>query len=124
MKLHMLEVEINSEGDKLVYLHPLDDKGETNGGRRIAGPKAWGGSRNIARLNVSSEELVRYIKDHAPDVVEALKIDNKKDMELMRIKLSFITHHLKDGKNRTSKTLQQQCKMFDQWLDYLEQPGH
>jgi hypothetical protein len=72
MGLHILEIEGNAEGDNLAYLSPADENGESSSGYRIAGPKAWGGSRNIARLKISSDDLIRYIKQYAPDVMEAL----------------------------------------------------
>ena len=42
----MLEIEIerNAEGHQLAYLNIPNE-----GGMRISGPKAWGGSTNIAR---------------------------------------------------------------------------
>lgn len=65
---HVLEVEINAEGDKLAYLSP---EGAT-GGYRIAGPKAWGGSRNLARLNVSDSDLERYVRGYAEEVATSI----------------------------------------------------
>jgi len=72
MALHMLEIEVNAEGNKLAYLSPTNEKGETQSGYRLAGPKAWGGSKNIARLKVSTSDIVRYIKEYAPDVLTEL----------------------------------------------------
>ncbi len=68
MSTHILEVEINAEGNKLAYLSPVDENGNPKSGYRIAGPKAWGGSKNIARLKISSDDLVTYIKIYAPEV--------------------------------------------------------
>ena len=70
MVLHVLDIEINAKGSKLAILSP-----EGESGYRIAGPKAWGGSKNIARLKISTDDLVTYIKSYAPDVMEKL-IDN------------------------------------------------
>lgn len=65
----IFEIEKNAEGAVLVYLM----KEGAEGGRRIAGPKAWGGSRNIARIKIKEEELVQFIKDEAPDIVDAFR---------------------------------------------------
>lgn len=73
MSAHLLEVEINAEGDKLACLSPIDSDGNVQCGYRIAGPKAWGGSRNIARLTITTDDLVAYIKQYAPDVVVAIQ---------------------------------------------------
>ena len=72
MTIHILEIEQNAEGDKLAYLFPIDENGNAESGYRIAGPKAWGGSKNIARLELSSNNLLAYIKQYAPEVVEAV----------------------------------------------------
>ena len=68
MGIHILDIEVNAEGSKLAYLSP---EGDANG-YRIAGPKAWGGSKSIASLKVSDEDLISYIKAYAPKVKEAL----------------------------------------------------
>lgn len=73
MSSYILEVEINAEGAKLAYLSPTDENGNTQCGYRIAGPKAWGGSRNIAKLKISSADLIHFITHYAPDVLEELK---------------------------------------------------
>jgi hypothetical protein len=72
MSLHVLEIEQNAEGSKLAYLSPANDKGEPQSGYRIAGPKAWGGSKNLARLKISSDDLATYIKQYAPEVLSLL----------------------------------------------------
>lgn len=77
-KLHLLEVEINAEGSKLAYLSPIDDEGKTTVGYRISGPKALGGSKNIARLKIGTNDLVRYVMEYAPDVLAALTRDESK----------------------------------------------
>lgn len=69
MSVHILEIEINAEGSKLAY---LSKEGESCG-FRIAGPKAWGGSRNIAKLKITDNDLARYINEYAPEVKELLK---------------------------------------------------
>lgn len=69
MALHILEIEQNTEGSKLAYLSPADENGDAQSGYRIAGPKAWGGSRNLAKLKISSRDLATYIKKYAPDVL-------------------------------------------------------
>lgn len=73
MTLHRLEIERNAEGNKLALLSPVDDNGEITSGYRIAGPKAWGGSYNLARIDISSDDLAAYIKDYAPDVLAILQ---------------------------------------------------
>lgn len=77
MTIHRLDIEINAEGSKLAYLHPTNDQGEIESGYRIAGPKAWGGSRNIARLKISDDDLITYIKEYAPNVLEKIQGKNK-----------------------------------------------
>jgi hypothetical protein len=72
MGLHILDLEQNAEGSKLAYLSPADEDGKPQSGYRIAGPKAWGGSRNLARLKITSSDLVTYIKQYAPEVAEEL----------------------------------------------------
>lgn len=69
---HLLEVEINAEGCKLAYLSPIDENDKPKDGFRIAGPKAWGGSRNIARIKLNDADLVRYIRCYAPGVLSEL----------------------------------------------------
>ena len=64
----VLDVEINAEGDKLGILYV---EGSASG-FRLAGPKAWGGSRNIAKLKFDDKDLVRFIKEYAPDIIPKL----------------------------------------------------
>lgn len=64
MSLHLLEIEVNAEGSKLAYLSPIGEDGEVYDGYRIAGPKAWGGSKNIARIKINDDDLKRYIKEY------------------------------------------------------------
>lgn len=66
----ILEVEQNAEGSKLAFL----SKEDSGCGYRIAGPKAWGGSRNLAMLKISEDDLVRFIKQYAPDIIEKLSV--------------------------------------------------
>lgn len=74
---YLLEVEINAEGSKLAYLGKGTKDGYMDDGcYRIAGPKAWGGSRNIARLEISDHDMVEFIKCYAPEIVEQLKALN------------------------------------------------
>lgn len=70
--IHRLEIEVNAEGGKSATLSPLNGDGEPESGFRIAGPKAWGGSRNIARLQLSDGDIVRYINEYAPHIKELL----------------------------------------------------
>lgn len=76
--LHILEIEQNAEGNKLAYLSPADENGDPKSGYRIAGPKAWGGSRNLAKLKVGSDDLTHYIKKYAPEIMEKLNEDKRK----------------------------------------------
>ncbi len=71
---YLLEVEINAEGGKLAYLGKgTTQDGYTDGGcYRIAGAKAWGGSRNIARLEISDSDMVEFIKSYVPEIIERL----------------------------------------------------
>lgn len=74
---YLLEVEINAEGNKLAYLGKGTKDGYAEGcSYRIAGPKAWGGSQNIARLEISDHDMVEFIKCCAPEIVEQLKAPN------------------------------------------------
>ena len=65
---HILEIHKNAEGSKLAYLGP---QGEDSC-LRIAGPKAWGGSCELARLVISDRDLVTYIKEYAPHLIKQL----------------------------------------------------
>lgn len=73
MGFHLLEIEINAEGKKLAYLSPIEENGGIASGFRISGPKPWGGSRTLAKLKISTEDFVRYIRDYAPDVLKEIK---------------------------------------------------
>ena len=73
MTQHYLQIERNAEGGKLAIMSPRDKNGEITEGFRIAGPKAWGGSTTLADIELSTNDLVRYIKEYAPDVMEALQ---------------------------------------------------
>lgn len=64
----ILDIEKNAEGAKLVYLM----KEGAAGGRRIAGPKAWGGSKNIASFKIPESELVTFIKQECPEIIQML----------------------------------------------------
>jgi hypothetical protein len=64
----ILEIERNAEGDDLAYLS-VEGSGV---GYRIAGPKAWGGSRQLVKLNIRRADLITFIKDFAPDLIEKL----------------------------------------------------
>ena len=68
----ILDIEVNAEGNKLAILTKIGDEGS---GYRLAGPKAWGGSRNIATLKFKASDLVRFITDYAPEIISML---NKK----------------------------------------------
>lgn len=69
----ILEIEQNAEGSKLAILSPVDKDGNPDSGYRIAGPKAWGGSHNIARLPLTTDDLVSFIKGYVPEMIDQLK---------------------------------------------------
>ncbi|WP_148716451.1 hypothetical protein [Chitinolyticbacter meiyuanensis] len=62
--LYELEVAVNAEGGKLAYLGLKDG----DSCYRIAGPKAWGGAKTLAKLDISEADLITFIKEFAPDV--------------------------------------------------------
>jgi len=68
VSVHILDIEVSAEGSKLAYFAP---KGSDTG-FRISGPKAWGGSKNIARLTITDDDLAQYIKVYAPEVIKKL----------------------------------------------------
>lgn len=74
MGKHRFQIERNAEGNKLAYLSPVNENNLIGVGYRIAGPKAWGGSTNIAQIDIDSEDLARYIREYAPDVLKQLNI--------------------------------------------------
>ncbi len=74
MGLHILEIEKNAENSLLAILSPADENEKLKSGYRIAGPKAWGGSNNLATLKIDSEDLIIYITSYAPEVIEGIKL--------------------------------------------------
>jgi hypothetical protein len=72
MATHYLQIEQNKEGHKLAIMSPINDDGSMSSGFRIAGPKAWGGSNTLADIKISTNDLARYIKEYAPDVLKEL----------------------------------------------------
>ncbi len=60
----ILEVRVNAEGQKLAYF----SKENGEGGMRIAGPKAWGGSKKIAQLKIKHVDLIEFIESYAPEI--------------------------------------------------------
>ncbi len=66
----VLDIEINAEGSKLAYL----SRDGAGCGFRIAGPKAWGGSRNIAKLKFSEDDLICFIKGYAPEIISKFNV--------------------------------------------------
>jgi hypothetical protein len=66
---HIIEIHRNAEGSKLAFM------GVKGGGccYRIAGPKAWGGSQELASIEVKDSDLVRYIQEYAPHIIKELK---------------------------------------------------
>lgn len=67
--MNVLEVEKNAEGSVLAVM----GREGANCGYRIAGPKAWGGSRSIAKLKISDKDLAEYINCYAPEVKKLIK---------------------------------------------------
>ena len=72
MTIHYLQIVQNAEGSKLAIMSPMDGEGKVASGFRIAGPKAWGGSKTLADIKINTNDFVRYIKEYAPDVLELL----------------------------------------------------
>jgi hypothetical protein len=72
MKELILDVSKNAEGGTLAILSTLDKKGDRYDGFRIAGPKAWGGSNNIASLKLTTDDLIDFIKGYTPEIIKEL----------------------------------------------------
>ena len=70
LPLLVLEVEKNAEGNVLAYLGKEDD----GCCYRIAGPKAWGGSRNIATLKIRAADMITFINEFMPELIPHLKV--------------------------------------------------
>lgn len=66
--IFLLEIDINAEGDKIAYL----GKEGARSTYRIAGPKAWGGKRNIALLKINEDDIVIFLKDYAPEIIDRI----------------------------------------------------
>lgn len=75
-KLHLFEICRNAEGHLLAYLSPLDEEGREKSGYRIAGPKAWGGSKSLAKIKISTSDLAVYVNQYAPDVRRMVDSDS------------------------------------------------
>ena len=67
--IHLLEIHKNAEGSKLAFMGVDGD----DCCYRISGPKAWGGSTELASIKIKDTDLVRYIKEYAPHLIEELK---------------------------------------------------
>jgi len=61
-EVYEFEIHRNAEGSILAY---ATLKGEGSG-YRIAGPKAWGGSKKLAEIDISQRDLVEFIRSYAP----------------------------------------------------------
>lgn len=68
MNSYTLEIAVNAEGNHLAYL----GKTEASSTYRIAGPKAWGGKRDLATLKITESDLVEFIKSYAPEIIPLL----------------------------------------------------
>lgn len=66
--IYELEVCKNAEGGTLAYM----SKKGSGSGYRIAGPKAWGGSRTIVKIDISQRDMLAFIRGCAPEIVEEL----------------------------------------------------
>jgi len=75
---HRIEICKNGEYSKLAYMAPVNEDGEIDSGYRIAGPKGWGGTSTIATIDISEENLIKYIKEYAPNVLKELRSRKKK----------------------------------------------
>lgn len=82
MKTHTLEIGKNRFGHNLAYLRP--NNSEDIDSFRISGPKDDGGFNLSTTYDISGEDLVRYIKSYAPDVLEALQ-EERKDPGLITV---------------------------------------
>jgi len=71
---YLLTVEVNAEGDKLACFGKgnKQDGWTGSGCYRLAGPKAWGGSKAIAKLEISEGDLIRCLKSEAPELIAKL----------------------------------------------------
>lgn len=74
---HLIQTEINGEGSFLVVAAPLNSKEEVSSGYRIAGNKAWGGSKKLVDFKVTDTPFINFIKNNCSSVVEDLKNDNR-----------------------------------------------
>ena len=77
MKSHKFEIHRNAEGDKLAYISVVGD----NCGWRIAGPKAWGGSKCLAGIEFTDKDLVDYICKYAKHLIPMIASLGDKDSE-------------------------------------------
>jgi len=77
MAKHYLQIKQNPAGGKLAIMWPLDDEGKLSSGFRIAGQRAWGRSKTIAEMEISTDDLTQYITEYAPDVLEKLIATNR-----------------------------------------------
>lgn len=64
-----IEVHKNADGKFLAYFQ----NNKSGSAYRIAGPKAWGGSELITKLQFSEFDLIAALKMYAPEVVKKLK---------------------------------------------------
>lgn len=78
MKHHRIDIERNAELSLIVFATPLKQNKEVgDSGYRLIGPKAWGGSKNIASFDITETPLVNFIKKFSPEMVEAFKNEDK-----------------------------------------------
>jgi hypothetical protein len=68
-----LEVCKNAEGSTLAYM----SKKGAGAGYRIAGPKGWGGTRTLAKLEISERDLIEFINCFAPEIIPKLSHPTK-----------------------------------------------
>ena len=71
---HTFEIYANAEGNKLCLAYPSNDDSCSY---RIAGPKAWGGSSLIGRIEIRESDLVTYIKEYASHLAPLIASDLK-----------------------------------------------
>jgi len=59
-----LEIRRNGEGQ----LFAVMSRDEASG-YRIAGPKAWGGSEDVASLTINPSDLITFIREYVPELI-------------------------------------------------------
>lgn len=64
-EIYEFEIHRNAEGGILAYCSPVGG----SVGYRIAGPKAWGGSKELAAIEIRQDDLVEFVMSYAPQAL-------------------------------------------------------